>query len=974
MDDLETTIASIMAESINNKENEVLQTYQRQSLSSANLSDLSTRNDKITPFAARNNLKDDRSARFFLSDSSSPGVEIQSDDFNKAYGGNPFSTFPKSTRSSKAFDSEVNWSKANQVQWLSIRFKSINGEMSHKRVALPSNAGGKERVEEFRALLGAAFSIPFDSNIVGLKDVGTDRVLPLSLVCSLDAEDIASLLPVSGSFELLLKASPVLPPAISAEGFAFGSNSVSTTENDDGFVEEETPLEVEDFEAMKDFLVTFISSYTETEEEEKDDESCDTIMIPQRYSEVLQRLVLNGDGVIRAAYAVSEFCDDDEYLRCMMCTIAHNVIMEEEDDREGVIEVEVSHQELENILDVAEVLAEQQALPVGQFVALVHAILVRDETILHAHGLYKNVSDPSDSIDVLLGALFEIGLSLRPVLRSDKLVEVERAAEEEESVTPQSDIFDLAVVSAEKLVLEGRMSCEDKEILLCLVDDRDECLESACKLYIDDLNASEFESVLLLRIKIARKHFNDLADLEESYEGECRKRLEGLSSNGNDEMVDEENVSVSVAESDDTISVVKTETNVAREILNTATRIMVQHGRVSEEGAAALLASFDMGNPVLEKICANFVKGGEASVFMDLLEHLVSPIVHEDDFERAESSVDETRPGAHILSETISVLLSTGVVSRDGANRLFGLAERKTPEIMEALALGNPSKESNGIDRMIKALTELAEEENIDAPPPGFENLRNVSTRPSPSPKRSAPLPQAYEDYDSQLSKVMGKCVVALREMEELSDDELQRLVEMGEAKSPRILKYIDFFREDDDLGLLLSRLSAIVQEEEKSDNETACVEHYSESRPDSADTKEVEYEEVSNFSSSKPEVKVAAEEFVADLFAPEKVKLSAQRRSPMSKTQDFFEDEDLMRELLEKVKGWKLDSSETEAIKMCFERKDPALGVALASFRSNIDSDVLGQNLRKIASRVIEESKSPSFAGGSSHQQNLVA
>lgn len=422
-------------------------------------------------------------------------------------------------------------------------------------------------------------------------------------------------MPVSGSFELLLKASPVLPPVVGEDQFVFEGNSVSATENDDGFIEEETPLEVEDFEALKNFLLTFISSYTEVEGDDEDDESCDTIMIPRRYTDVLQRLVLNGDGVIRAAYAVSEFCDDDEYLRCMMCTVAHNVIMEEDDDREGVIEIEICHRELENILDVAEVLAEQQTLPVGQFVALVHAILVRDETILHAHELYKNVSDPSDSIDVLLGGLFEIGLSLRPVQRTDKLVEVERGAEEAAST---GEIFELAVVSAEKLVLEGRISAEDKEILLCLVDDRDACLEAACKLYIDDLNAGEFESVLLTRIKIARKHLNDLAELEDSYNVDCRKRVEEFSNEGNDELVDEDDAP-SFAESIDTVSIVKTKSNVEREVLDTATRILVQHGRVNEEGASALLASFDMGNPVLEKICTNFVKGGEASVFMDLV-------------------------------------------------------------------------------------------------------------------------------------------------------------------------------------------------------------------------------------------------------------------------------------------------------------------------------------------------------------------
>ena len=366
----------------------------------------------------------------------------------------------------------------------------------------------------------------------------------------------------------------------------------------------------DDYEDIKEFLLAFISNHTEVDD--NSDVSVDTLMIPQRLSYVLEWLVNEGDGVVRSAYLVSEYCNDDEYLRCMMCTIAYNALLETEPDFEE--NTTLTHKDLEEILDVAHVIAEQKALPSGKFIALLHAILIRELPIYHAYSLYLNVHDSTEAVDVLLGALYEIGLSLFPVSRTDKLVEIEASdddctdasnasAEDVDELKEIDSEFELAEVTAEKLLVEGRFTEADKEIVLELIEDNDECLRAACNLCVEDLDVEEFESILINRTDIARRHKhseNSQQDQMNFSEEDINisKHIDGESNK--DDYVDEENVDM-------------------YGLLEEATRLLVLYKKISNDAAIALKKSWELGNPVLRKICQRFVNGGTSTLFMQMV-------------------------------------------------------------------------------------------------------------------------------------------------------------------------------------------------------------------------------------------------------------------------------------------------------------------------------------------------------------------
>ena len=277
----------------------------------------------------------------------------------------------------------------------------------------------------------------------------------------------------------------------------------------------------------------------------------------------------------------------------MMCTIAHNVVVEfnscGEVDRNFLNSV--GHKDLENILDAAFVLIEQHSLSTGKFIALLHAILVKEEAIVNAYHLHLKIGEYNDAIDVLLGALYEIGLSLLPVSRSDKLVEIEEKDQSSE-INESNDMhvdeksnhgvesFELIEIYSDKLLGERRLSVVDRQIIQKLIEEEDECLMVACKLYIEDLNEKVLEHTIFSRVNAARNERKFHVDQNVTDENESLD-MEG--------------------------------------IFEEAVRLLVQYKRIDETAALALHKSWKMGNSVLLKICNNFIKGGSATIFMDMV-------------------------------------------------------------------------------------------------------------------------------------------------------------------------------------------------------------------------------------------------------------------------------------------------------------------------------------------------------------------
>lgn len=390
-----------------------------------------------------------------------------------------------------------------------------------------------------------------------------------------------------------------------------------------------TIMTIEMNEHIKDQLRSYVRQHTTSTAITDHTNTNQNFTIPDHFTSILDSLIDCGDGVIRAALLVAHYTSNDLYLRCMMCTIARNLLLELEGtstitEDKDYADKQIKHFSMEDVCDISCILMEHDALPMGNIIALLHAILLKETPIVRAYQEFR------EQDDLLYQALYEIGNSLLPVEKDDMLVELKRPSnlmiprkedpldyhhhppvqdhsEKDEAVEDDSsnrndegdddvNVFELATVTAEKMYIEGTLSDQQFATIERLAAFKDGRLRHVCECYIDLMDCDTFERMLQTLIMDEEKEADDddgswTASSPQNYEVEQKEK---------------ENI-----EEDDE--------EVHSDLFHEAVRLLLEYNKISQEAVCAMKYAWKCKNPILYKITDEFINGGDAGVFMDMV-------------------------------------------------------------------------------------------------------------------------------------------------------------------------------------------------------------------------------------------------------------------------------------------------------------------------------------------------------------------
>ena len=365
-------------------------------------------------------------------------------------------------------------------------------------------------------------------------------------------------------------------------------------------------------------------------------------------------------GPLQVAYKIfSEWTGDPSRFGSALTVIAEAVMREQfsniegKDNRDGSCNWKydcekydhdyVQMSTMDHLLDVAEFLHFSGDVTTPSYVTLCQAILEGHPAIRSVYQSYRicltrdimyNCNEEKEdddvpeglggtpsthSLDYLLYALRQACRSLDPI----------NAYQDDDSATASSFSSSRELLEWAMHVGTRNLPCHIRDEMDCLFRDGDKHLLLVCRIFLLDEDEAILEDTIMTRWKLLCQERDIVqtkaASLVQNEGDESRNSLDATAS----ELLG----SSSKANLDD-----------VPDSLLSAAATLVRHNRISQDAAAAVIASFAVGNPVLQMIHDEFLASQDILNFLEALEDMVVEIVEDNAEMCREGGADKVVP------------------------------------------------------------------------------------------------------------------------------------------------------------------------------------------------------------------------------------------------------------------------------------------------------------------------------------------
>ena len=419
-----------------------------------------------------------------------------------------------------------------------------------------------------------------------------------------------------GQLSQSTRHSRVHPPSF----HKFEANNEVGYETDDEFYEETVSIkkDLRVAETHTDWLVEYVYNLVKSKQ----------LSILQGETILENRL----DLIVAKSFVVARWIQDESYFINILASMADEMMRQDI----GFVEIDtepIRYSELEQLLVVAEILAENDKISSDEYILLVKSILDKSVWIKKIYFEYHNYHrnqcarekaqfvNNTSATEYIYSALCELAHLL-----FDAHDSFSQTSEQKEN---KSSYFDLSLKQVllhgvESLVTKKLLSRSDFLVLLELFENDDELLLSSCGLFRRTRNSADLEAHILNRL-----HLYYGASDAESASTSCT----GSYSKDDDSLVlvqDEKASSISqtlssAEKKSDSSSenlafpLVNNDYNDMTGVINGIALLLDQH-RISKDAAAALVTSFAMGkNPLLNEIKERFNQNKDVDSFQKLV-------------------------------------------------------------------------------------------------------------------------------------------------------------------------------------------------------------------------------------------------------------------------------------------------------------------------------------------------------------------